>query len=157
MNTIIAAALAILLALGYGLWSWNEIDSLQEKNTALTAEIKRAEKQKKIDDAVIDELDRKKAEIQIVEKEVIKEVTVYEKNPNAGKCVIPPEFVHAYNLSVSKTASGANEAIETPKTATKISDIDVLKVSTENNISAVENINQCESLMDWVSHVSAKK
>lgn len=157
MNTIIAAALAISLALGYGLWSWNKIDDLQEKNVALTAQVQQAKRQKKIDDDTILELDRKKAEIQIVEKEVIKEVVKYANNPNAGKCVIPADFVRIHDKSLSETSGRANETTKAPDTATPITDIQVLEVSTQNNQRAIENIAQCESLMKWVEKVTSEK
>ena len=74
-----------------------------------------------------------RAETKVITDTVVKWKVKYVQNPDAGKCVVPPEFVRVHN------AAANNRLPETPGnrpdpdgTTRKFTDIDVLDVTTAN-------------------------
>ena len=88
--------------------------------------------QASIDQALIAAQQSRKREIQYVE--VVKWRTKYETHPDAGKCVVPDEFVRVLDAT-GQDSSGVSEATTTPAGVDagtgRISDIELLQYSTD--------------------------
>lgn len=91
-------------------------------------------------------------ELNVVERIITKKVIEYVKNPDAGKCNIPGEFVQLHDTAargggVSETseASGAIDAAPA-----RITDTEVIVVVTDNYNVCHGIRNQLLSLQDWV-------
>lgn len=88
-----------------------------------------------IDQALINALKSQKREIQVVE--VTKWRTKYEKNPDAGKCVVPNEFVRVLDNTGQESSSMPEEtssgavANDSPGS---ISDIELLQYTTDTKM-----------------------
>jgi hypothetical protein len=88
--------------------------------------------QASIDQALIAAQQTRKREVQF--RDVIKWRTKYEQNPDAGKCVVPDEFVRVLDTT-GQDSSGVSAEAGSPSgvddTAGRISDIELLQFATD--------------------------
>ena len=77
-------------------------------------------------------------EAEVIYRENIKEIIKYRDNPNAGKCVLPDQFVRSYDAATAgRSVSEITETASGPQNSTvRVRDTEVLQ-------NYVLNITQC--------------
>ena len=125
----------------------------QEAKDAAIADAQRIEMlqaQVAIDQALILAQKRRKREIQYIE--VTKWRTKYAQNPDAGKCVVPDEFVRVLD-STGQDNSDMSETTGAPDGADagagRISDIELLQFSTDAKLMCLKWRDQLLGWQAW--------
>jgi hypothetical protein len=118
--------------------------------TAAAARINMLTTQVSIDQALIAAQKARKREVQYVE--VVKWRTKYEKNPDAGKCVVPDEFVSVLDATGkddSDMPEDAGAASTVADGTGRVSDIELLQYSTDVKMMCLKWRDQLIGWQEW--------
>jgi hypothetical protein len=92
-----------------------------------------------------------RAETKFVTNTVVKWKVRYAKNPDAGKCVVPDEFVRVYDSAALNRVPEATPDGPQPDGATRqITDIEILDITTQNYAT-------CHGWADQLRHIQARE
>ena len=126
---------------------WN--NHLQAVNTKIELDREAQAKEQELLELQEVKKQKNKVHTKIVTKEVIK----YVQNPNAGKLIIPTEWVRIHDTAAIGPEYLQGDPVTTAEpnaSASKITDIDALEIVTDNYVSYHEIYNQLIDLQEWV-------
>lgn len=86
-------------------------------------------------------------------KVITKEVVKYAENPNAGRCVLPADWVRTHDQAASGMPDDSEPSSGSNDDPARFTDVDALATVTENYRICVTELDKLKALQSWVNAI----
>jgi len=164
-NRLIIVALVCSLGSSFATWKvmdWKHGKQLAEiENATWQMQVNNLNAKNEIDLhnnratlAEAENIELAKQKQKVVTKYLTKEVIKYVKNDDAGKCVLPYEWVRIHDTAARNSITGdADTTTSTNDIAARVTDIDALEVVTDNYQTCNAIRDQLKGLQAWAKSI----